>query len=171
VNHSVEFKTKEGHHTNHIEGMWRIVRKELQVRWSRCGTNDPIQQDNRVQFGAWVINHRLGNAETGIVQAMMVLLLNNDRSKPPGSAFDVNRVPEQESNEERAARRANDEERRRQECDRRKAAKAELAQAKEALKEARTRMWEEKQRRNEERRNTGRTPTPAPHAPAPAQEG
>jgi IS1 family transposase len=96
VNHSVEFKTKEGHHTNHIEGMWRIVRKELKVRWSRCGTNDPIQQDNRVQFGAWVINHRLGDAETGIVQAMMVLLMNNDRSKPPASAFDVNRVPEQE---------------------------------------------------------------------------
>jgi IS1 family transposase len=96
VNHSVEFKTKEGHHTNHIEGMWRVVRKELKVRWSRCGTNDPTQQDNRVQFGVWVINHRLGDAETGIVQAMMVLLMNHDLSVPPPGAFDVSKVPDKE---------------------------------------------------------------------------
>jgi IS1 family transposase len=96
VNHSVEFKTKEGHHTNHIEGMWRVVRKELKVRWSRCGTHDPTQQDNRVQFGVWVINHRLGQAETGIIQAMMVLLMNHDLSVPPPSAFDVNDVPEKD---------------------------------------------------------------------------
>jgi IS1 family transposase len=91
VNHSVEFKNKDGHHTNHIEGMWRIVRKELKVRWSRCGTNDPTQQDNRVQFGVWVINHRLGSAETGIFQAMMVLLMNHDMSRPPPGTFDVSK--------------------------------------------------------------------------------
>jgi hypothetical protein len=96
VNHSVEFKSKDGHHTNHIEGMWRIVRKELKVRWSRCGTNDPTQQDNRVQFGVWVINHRLGSAETGIFQAMMVLLMNHDKSRPPPGTFDVSKVPQKD---------------------------------------------------------------------------
>jgi hypothetical protein len=95
----VEFKTKDGHHTNHIEGMWRIVRKELKVRWSRCGTNDPTQQDNRVQFGVWVINHRLGGAETGIFQAMMVLLMNHDMSKPPPGTFDVAMVPQKDREE------------------------------------------------------------------------
>jgi hypothetical protein len=79
--------------------MWRIVRKELKVRWSRCGTNDPTQQDNRVQFGVWVINHRLGGAETGIFQAMMVLLMNHDMSKPPPGTFDVSMVPQKDREE------------------------------------------------------------------------
>jgi hypothetical protein len=72
---------------------------ELKVRWSRCGTNDPTQQDNRVQFGVWVINHRLGSAETGIFQAMMVLLMNYDMSKPPPGTFDVAMVPQKDREE------------------------------------------------------------------------
>jgi IS1 family transposase len=82
VNHTKEFVTKDGDHTNHIESMWRVLKKELRSRFSRCGVNDLSFQDDRVQFAAWIINERLGESDESLLQAAVRLYVDADETKP-----------------------------------------------------------------------------------------
>jgi hypothetical protein len=82
VNHSKEYVTKEGHHTNHIEAMWRVLKKELKQRFSRCGVNDISYQDDRIQFAVWIINERLGETTDTILQAAVRLFVDADETEP-----------------------------------------------------------------------------------------
>jgi hypothetical protein len=60
VNHKKNFKDPvTGAHSNHIEGMWAVLKNELRRRFGRVGFSDMEIMNSRVQLGVWLCNTRL----------------------------------------------------------------------------------------------------------------
>jgi hypothetical protein len=60
VNHARHFKDPEtGAHSNHIEGMWAVLKNELRRRFGRVGFTDMEMMNDRLQLAVWLCNTRL----------------------------------------------------------------------------------------------------------------
>jgi hypothetical protein len=60
VNHAKHFKDPEtGAHSNHIEGMWAVLKNELRRRFGRVGFADMEMMNDRLQLAVWLCNTRL----------------------------------------------------------------------------------------------------------------
>jgi hypothetical protein len=60
VNHSAHFKDPvTGAHSNHIEGMWAVLKNELRRRFGRVGFSDLEMMNDRLQLAVWLCNTRL----------------------------------------------------------------------------------------------------------------
>ena len=53
VNHSEEFVSRHGFHTQHIECMWRQMKNQVRKRWSNIGSADLLGTNARVQVGVF----------------------------------------------------------------------------------------------------------------------